>query len=78
MADDLHPESPPWLRITGPEWGGRYQMVGFDELYGEGVNVHIERMHDGHYWMCIEKDGKRQRVEFWSRGRLHSGTERDG
>ena len=75
---EAHSEAPPWLRITGPEPNGRGKLVGFDEIVGEGVNLHIERMGDGHYWMRIEKDGQRQRVEMWAKGgRLYSGTERE-
>lgn len=76
---ERHPECPDWLRITGPEPNKRGQLVGFDEIVGEGVNIHIERMADSHYWMRIDgPNGQSQRVELWARGgRLYSGTERE-
>lgn len=38
-----------------------------DELVATGVDIHIERMSDGTYWLGIEKDGKRQVVTFSTR-----------
>jgi len=48
-------------RITGLEkWPPDY---GLDEVVGRGVNFHIERMDDGHFWFSVS-DGERE-VCFW-------------
>lgn len=75
---DTHPESQPWCRIVGIEDNGPRTLKGFDDLFAKGVDIHIERMNSGHYWMRIEKDGQSQRIEMWAKGgRLYSGTERE-
>jgi hypothetical protein len=65
----------PWCEVRDPEYNGPNCIAGFDELLAEGVSVHIERMGDGQYWMELKRDGQTQRVEFWSRSKLRSGTE---
>lgn len=38
-----------------------------DEIVATGVNVHLERMSDGAYWLSIERDGQRQTVTLATR-----------
>jgi hypothetical protein len=80
MADDqtnAAPPAHPWCQVRGPENNAPRRLIGFDELLAEGVDVHIERMGDGSYWIALRKDGQDQRVQFWTRGKLCSGTEMD-
>lgn len=66
-----------WCEVRGAEPNGKNCIIGFDEFLAAGVDVHIERMGDGGYWMSLTKGDQVQRVEFWIlRGKLRSGTER--
>jgi hypothetical protein len=65
----------PWCSVLGPEDNGKLCLTGFDNLHAEDVTVHIERMDRGIYWMVLRKGTEEQRIEFWTRGRLCSGTE---
>lgn len=49
-----------------------------DEIIAKGVDIHLEQMSPTHWWMGIEKDGKRQRlVLFTERAGIAGMTERD-
>ena len=69
------PSAHAWCEVRGPEDNGRGKLIGFDEIVASGVDVHIERMHDGDYFMTLTKGDQTQRVEFWCKGKLRSGTE---
>lgn len=63
-----------------PEHDNPGRMKAFDEIVtGPLESVHIERMHDGCYWMALYRsDAERQVVIFNKEGRLLIGrTEND-
>lgn len=75
----------PW--IDRVEWEPEYDKPGqqraFDEIVASNVDIHIERMSDGCYWMGIYPAGSmkkvgisdRQVVTFYTRrGALVVGT----
>jgi len=56
----------PWIdRIEWePDNDKPGQKRAFDEIVASNVDVHIERMDDGMYWMAISKGSERQFVIF--------------
>lgn len=57
--------------VTRIEWEPENGDIAFDEIVAKNVDIHIERMDDGYYWMGIYpaasenvSDIKRQVVRF--------------
>lgn len=66
--------------IERVEWEPENGDDAIDEIVATGVDIHIERMNDGMYWMAIYKPGRKDRqiVTFWTkRAKLTARTEHD-
>jgi hypothetical protein len=48
-----------------------------DELLANRVDIHIEQMDSGLWWMAIYKNDERQVVFFESQAPIHAWTEQD-
>jgi hypothetical protein len=57
-----------------PDEGERIGVI--DEIVAKGVDVHIERMDRGDYWMSISKDGEEWHLWFRCKGKLEMTGER--
>ena len=65
--------------IERVEWEPDNGSDAIDEIVAKGVDIHIERMSDGMYWMAISKPGRedRQIVRFGARGKIIALTEHE-
>lgn len=66
--------------IERVEWEPENGDDAIDEIVATGVDIHIERMSDGLYWMAIYKSGRddRQIVTFGTRrAKINARTEHD-
>jgi hypothetical protein len=83
MPDDATIERCPFVTRINPEPENDKPelMRAFDEIVtGPVDSVHIERMSDDCYWMCIYKDGVGQRIIIAannSRAKIVARTEMD-
>ena len=49
---------------------GRNEDGSPDEIVVHNVNVHIEQMDDGHWWMGIYKDDRVMLLDFYSKKKI--------
>lgn len=71
-------------RLVRSFWnGGEVRLnedKSVDEIVARGVDVHLEQMDDGFWWMGISgKQGRRLAVQFFRKGKsIHLSVEDDG
>lgn len=51
---------------------------GLDEIVATGCYVHVERMDNNVFWMCVEADGRRIDVWLRARGTIKAHVEENG